>query len=1655
MRRIFLLLLAIFCSSNGKLFINNAVDRIDDFSLPSDPGSSLSTSNKLLSLLDRNNVEKYEHQKQDNNVLNRKLLRHKSKSKGKMGKSKKGNVRKGGEDAEFKKGWKSPRREDNREGKREHGINGNRNSKRNNKDKNEKNTSHRNDKTLEDNATEENNSKTKGGDKKDVANKLKRLKTKILEVLKRDKYDATFNMKNQVVISTLPNEDLNQLDLVSKKTMDLPASPNRIFMIEVQNGHGQGYYQSKERVEITADVCLDESSFSHWIIISGNVGIDDIYSQSTMVTVLKGDATVKAICEILLHELTVVDGAGSGFYKAGAEVIITAKEPPTSKNFMKWSLIPASNDIIINVQSQTSKLIMPSHDIMVEASYIDKPKNPTTSPPGTLHELVVVEGTGSGFYEVGADVIIEATKPLKSQKWMNWIPSRGHNDMIADVTSLSTILTMPSYNLTVQASYGDKCMVDAETRRNGITHIIEEMYDRAYWDNQMSPQTLVTEWLIEEDEFYVCPREESKVRQRYILGALYLSTKGDKWNRCFAGDDECGRQSSSVFFRKKAYLSSYDECEWAGTTCDGKIITSLEFENGNNMVGTLPMEMGFLKALEKVSMEGQNIGGTLPSYFRQMRRLREINLGSNALSGVLPIELYSLTSLESLNLHSNNLSGTINERITKMSSLKYLYLQDNNFDGGFPRSLALVPLVEANFQSNSFFGEMPLCVGSRTQTIKAIYSDCGHDSAPVICRPECGCSCTTEFAAKSLTLSHTKDPTNSIIGSRTSTKVPTNHHTKYTSISPTKFVTQTSTKSTTISPTKSPIQLPQSYDDECIMNAEDRRAGIIRIIEGIYGAAFSAKKMSAQSMAAEWLIEDDELHVCPDEESRVKRRFLLSVIYFATKGDEWIRCFAGDAECGRASNSVFFGKSAYLSSVNECEWAGSICNKNIFTALEFESKNNMAGTLPMEIGFLNTLERISLKGQKIGGTLPANFRMLNQLKEMSLGSNELSGSIPKELYSLSSLVTLDLQSNNFSGNIIDRIVRMTSLKYLELQNNNFDGGFPKGLALIPLVEADFRYNKFSGEMPLCVGAVRQTIEVILNDCGDENATVTCGSSCSCTCSNKAPAKLSSAPTSSPTNSRTNSLTMFPTVVEPIPGSTSGTRSQTIPPTVLSSASASIDETENTNKVSNEILDKYLTVVKPFPNSEWIPSVPARDSSSSDISHATPELGNGEGTIDKYVSYMIAVQDGHGGGYYSANEKIQITGKACPAYLGFRGWMIISGNPEIDDIKSRVTILTVSDSDAIVRATCGIKLYQLTVEDGSGGGFFEAGTVVEIKTRKPTRIEEWKSWTLDIFSGNIKNMFGDIESQITTVKMPAYDVTAKAIFLNKCDTNGGERREGIMNILKYTYGGELPGNKTSAPSKAAEWLISVDENYVCDNKAVALKQRFSLSVLYFSMGGSNWNKCFAGDLDCGNKSEEGAFFGKSAFLSPSNVCEWAGTSCDKKERITALEFEEENNMAGTLPMEIGFLKKLETIFFEGQKIGGTIPASFGQLRNLKEINLASNQLFGSIPDQLYSLSSLKVLDLDNNNLSGTLGSKIGKMTSLKELQLQSNHFYGTFPAALTTIPLVEAEFQFNNFSGELPLCVNRRSKTIKSVSSDCGAFSGASVYCGEKCDCNCY
>ncbi len=153
------------------------------------------------------------------------------------------------------------------------------------------------------------------------------------------------------------------------------------------------------------------------------------------------------------YNLTVNSGSGSGQYAAGTVVNIQANAPADGKMFDQWT-----GDVthVANVNTANTTVTMPSANVAVTATYKDIPP--------TLYALTVTSGTGSGQYVAGTVVNIQANAPAAGKMFDKWT---GDVASVADVNSASTTVTMPSANITVNATFSQKTYTVTATAGEG------------------------------------------------------------------------------------------------------------------------------------------------------------------------------------------------------------------------------------------------------------------------------------------------------------------------------------------------------------------------------------------------------------------------------------------------------------------------------------------------------------------------------------------------------------------------------------------------------------------------------------------------------------------------------------------------------------------------------------------------------------------------------------------------------------------------------------------------------------------------------------------------------------------------------------------------------------------------------------------------------------------------------------------------------------------------------------------------------------------------------------------------------------------------------------------------------------------------------------
>ena len=184
-----------------------------------------------------------------------------------------------------------------------------------------------------------------------------------------------------------------------------------------------------------------------------------------------------------------------------------------------------------------------------------------------------------------------------------------------------------------------------------------------------------------------------------------------------------------------------------------------------------------------------------------------------------------------------------------------------------------------------------------------------------------------------------------------------------------------------------------------------------------------------------------------------------------------------------------------------------------------------------------------------------------------------------------------------------------------------------------------------------------------------------------------------------------------------------------------------------------------------------------------------------------------------------------------------------------------------------------------------------------------------------------------------------------------------------DVLSITKGATSYNSGDAVPFEAGSNLITIEvtpsvarlltQTYTVEvfHPGSELTDKEALIALYNSTGGSGWtnNLNWNSELDLGM---------------------WYGVKLDVNDRVAWLELPE-NNLRGTVPVQLATLTELHFLDLSDNQLSGAIPPKLGDLspQGLVSLDLSANQLTGTIPAELGDLRSLNVLHLNDNRLTG--------------------------------------------------------------------------------------
>ncbi|XBI51066.1 hypothetical protein VPH35_033642 [Triticum aestivum] len=132
--------------------------------------------------------------------------------------------------------------------------------------------------------------------------------------------------------------------------------------------------------------------------------------------------------------------------------------------------------------------------------------------------------------------------------------------------------------------------------------------------------------------------------------------------------------------------------------------------------------------------------------------------------------------------------------------------------------------------------------------------------------------------------------------------------------------------------------------------------------------------------------------------------------------------------------------------------------------------------------------------------------------------------------------------------------------------------------------------------------------------------------------------------------------------------------------------------------------------------------------------------------------------------------------------------------------------------------------------------------------------------------------------------------------------------------------------------------------------------------------------------------------------------------------------QENRLSGSIPASLASCENLLALNLSCNTLGGSISGDMlGKLNQLSWLlDLSHNQLAMSIPVEMGSLINLGSLNISHNNLTGRIPSTLGACVRLEALRVEGNLLQGNIPQSLANLKGIQMyDFSNNNLSGTIP------------------------------------
>ena len=448
------------------------------------------------------------------------------------------------------------------------------------------------------------------------------------------------------------------------------------------------------------------------------------------------------------------------------------------------------------------------------------------------------------------------------------------------------------------------------------------------------------------------------VQDSLALVALYNSTNGSGWAN------------------KTNWLSGSVDT-WYGVTITGNRVTNLSITN-NNMVGSLPSELGDLTAIIGLFLSDNEISGTIPASLSNLKEMWTLRLSHNNLTGTIPTSLESLEKLRYLSLEYNTLTGSIPPGLKIANAIA---LQNNQLSGTVPAFLCDKYLF-IFIQNNQFTFDGMECIGANDQA-----------------RPPM---------------------TDQIVFYENQKKLLINNHNPILSV--------------TAGGTLSKNTYTWYKDDGDNAYAAPIGDSTLQITEpGTYWCIVK------NSLASQLILYTNTITVASVLTMLQRDSLALIDIYNNTNGAGWTNntnWLAADIPVDE-----WAGVTVTNSRISAIDLSNNNLSGEVFRVRQPAGYSPRISNFSGALANLSALTWLSLAHNNLGGNIPATIGNLVNLEYLSLENNNFSGTIPSGICNLPNLSTINISNNQFTFNGMECIAAnpgatYASQKMLTITNNN-------------------------------------------------------------------------------------------------------------------------------------------------------------------------------------------------------------------------------------------------------------------------------------------------------------------------------------------------------------------------------------------------------------------------------------------------------------------------------------------------------------------------------------------------------------------------------------------------------------------------------------------